>query len=1013
MRLRRSNRLAALILAAVLSAGWGSGAAMAEASSWLHRAWQTDEGLPDNSVTGITQTRDGYLWVATLGGLMRFNGADFKAIPLLNLPGVPNRVVRAMFLDRQDRLWLGMDRGPVICLGPDSARAFSAKEGLPDARVVAMAQDQEGAIWVAFSSGLYRIKGGQVTAFGTAEGLPPGRGSTSVASDARGELWFSRGSQVGLFRDGELHTKLTLNETPVRVCGAASAGLWICAGSQLLKYVEGHEPKEHGRLPGKIEPRVLFEDHSGALWIGTAADGLFRFKDSGLEKVPTSHQEVNCLAEDREGNIWAGTGGGGLNLIQPRAVTLFGREAGLPFESVRSVCEDAAGDIWVALQNGMLARGRNGSWSQVKTEAGWTGGDATCVAADRQGGVWVGTRDRGLQSQRDGVWRVWRRPEGLGSDSVRSILVAADGDVWVATASPNRLFLLRDGKLHALEMHGPTRSIRAMAEGANGTIWIGTSEGQILRVSGQALVSEAAATGPTQLSVRSLHSTPDGALWIGYAGYGVGYLKDGRHARVTAAAGLMDDYPSQILADGRGTMWIAGNHGLFQVRLSELVEVAEGRAERLRSRVFGRSEGLASLQPNFDNFPAVCQAKDGRLWFSMRSGLLMVQPDNVADHPDPPPVLLERVAVDDYPVGLYSSHSPSQTRGAGGLLDLSQPAAALPIPPAHRKLEFDFAALSFASPENVHFRYRLSNFDENWIEAGSQRRAAYPRLPAGNYEFRVLACNNAGVWNETGAALALVVSPFFWQTWWFRSLALVLFTASVIAVVRYVSFRRLRARMQQLEQQAALHKERVRIARDMHDEVGAKLTRLSLLSDMATGQPELPAAARAEVKEISDTARDTIRSFEEIVWAVNPRNDTLADLAHYLCRYAEDFFEGSPVECAFDLPPELPAVTLSTEARHQIFLAAKEALNNALKHARARQVCIRVTLRQGEFGIAVEDDGCGFDSGAPPKRAGAGNGLDNMRERLRSVGGRFECQSQPGQGTRILFHMPAQAAVAG
>ena len=362
---------------------------------------------------------------------------------------------------------------------------------------------------------------------------------------------------------------------------------------------------------------------------------------------------------------------------------------------------------------------------------------------------------------------------------MRSILVATNGDVWIATSSPNRLVLLRDGKLQALEMKGETRSIRAMAEGADGTIWIGTSEGQVLRVSGQALVNEPAVTGPIQLSVRSLHTTPDGALWIGYAGYGVGRLKDGRYTRVTSAAGLMDDYASQIFADGLGAMWIAGNHGLFQVRLSELADVAEGRAKRLRSRVFGRSEGLASLQPNFDNFPAVCRARDGRLWFSMRSGLLMVQPDNFRDHPDPPPVLLERVSVDDYPVALYAGHSPLQTRSVGELLDLRAPAGVLRLPPGHRKVEFEFAALSFASPENVHFRYRLNNFDEKWVEAGTQRRATYPRLPAGDYEFRVLACNNAGVWNETGAALALVVSPFFWQTWWFRALTLTMFTAGV------------------------------------------------------------------------------------------------------------------------------------------------------------------------------------------------------------------------------------------
>ena len=268
------------------------------------------------------------------------------------------------------------------------------------------------------------------------------------------------------------------------------------------------------------------------------------------------------------------------------------------------------------------------------------------------------------------------------------------------------------------------------------------------------------------------------------------------------------------------------------------------------------------------------------------------------------------------------------------------------------------------------------------------------------------------MWNETGAALTLVVPPFFWQQWWFRGLALVLFTAGVAAIVRYVSFRRLRARMQLLEQQAALEKERTRIARDMHDEVGAKLTRLSLLTEMAGGNPDMPASARGDMKEISETARDTIRSFEEVVWAVNPRNDTLADLVHYLCRYAEDFFDGSLVQCGFDLPPEIPPVALPTEVRQQIFLAAKEALNNALKHAKAGRVRVQLALGAGEFKIIIEDDGCGFDPVAPPKRPGGGNGLGNMRERLRGIGGRFECSSRPGGGTRVVFVAPAHCPTA-
>jgi signal transduction histidine kinase len=227
----------------------------------------------------------------------------------------------------------------------------------------------------------------------------------------------------------------------------------------------------------------------------------------------------------------------------------------------------------------------------------------------------------------------------------------------------------------------------------------------------------------------------------------------------------------------------------------------------------------------------------------------------------------------------------------------------------------------------------------------------------------------------------------------------------VIAIVRYVSFRRLRERMRELKQQAALHQERARIARDMHDEVGAKLTRLSLLSEMAGVGAGLSADASADVREISDTARETILAFDEIVWAVNPRNDTLGDLINYVCRHAEEFFEGSPTQCVFDLPQAIPPVMLPTEVRHQVFLASKEALTNLLKYAKASRVCVRLILHAESFELVIEDDGRGFDLESPARRPGGGNGLTNMRERMLGIGARFECISQPEQGTRIIFQV--------
>lgn len=1003
---RRRHRFipALLLLAGLLLSPAMPAVAAEEQANWAYRAWQTDEGLPDNSVTGLAQTSDGYLWVATYGGLMRFNGATFSGI---QLPSLLKKSIRTMLLDRSGRFWLGIDTGSVVCLESNTSRIFSTGDGLPAERVAAMVEDSAGGVWIAYQSVLCQIKDGRVTRFGTSNGWPAGINAW-VTSDARGNVWFSKGGQVGVVRHGVLEDKLTFKETAIRLCGAAPSGLWISAGARVLKYNEQSEPVEVGQLPANTEPQILFEDRAGALWIGTAADGLFRFQNGTLEKVPTSHQSVQCLSEDREGNLWAGTRGGGLALIRVSAVELIGREAGLPFESVASVCEDTEGWIWVASQSGVLTRSHNGQWEVIGAEAGWTGDAATCVAADKKGGVWVGARNRTLSYFHQGAWRTWQRQDGLHNGSVHLIFVAQNDDVWVVTGSPSRLQRLRDGKIgEAYELPGENRTIRTMAEGADGTLWVGTLEGQILRITNSTLVRERAVTEPNGLPVRTVQAMADGTLWIGYAGAGVGCLKDGKFSRVTTAEGLMDDFAQQLLPDRRGGLWIVGNHGLFEVSLAELSVVAADRSVRLRSQIFGRNEGLPNFQPNTTSFPNACQGRDGRLWFATRSGLLVVRPENVHKNPLPPPVLLERVTVDDKTTALYDARSPLQTEHGNGWLDLRKSQAVLQVPPKHRKLELEFSALSFASPENIQFRYKLDNFDEDWIDGGSQHSARYPHLPAGDYQFRVLACNNAGVWNDIGATLAIVVSPFYWQTWWFRILVLLVFTASVVAIVRYVSFRRLRAHMLQLEHQAALEKERTRIARDMHDEVGAKLTRLSLLTDMAGGNPEIPASARGEVKEISDTARETIRSFEEVVWAVNPRNDTLADLVHYLCRYAEDYFDGSPVQCGFDLPPVISPVVLPPELRQQVFLAAKEALNNVLKHAKARHVRLRLAIEADVFKIFIEDDGCGFDSTAPPKRTGGGNGLENMRERLRSVGGRFEFTSQPGRGTGITLIAPA------
>lgn len=974
---------------------------------WFAREWRTDEGLPDNDVSCLAQASDGFLWVGTLGGLERFDGDKFEEFSAQNIVGTPIRGIRALLLDSHGHLWLSMDRGIVLSVQGDIARIYSTNDALPNAQAQIFAEDGEGGIWVSFGQrrNLVRIKDGKLKRFGARDGIPVS-GQSCIATDSKGQLWLAKGQSLLIFRGGEFEMLTTLPTVGLngftRITAAKAGGIWICSGSRLSRYTEAGGLEPVAQLPAGASGTALLEDHSGALWIGTAANGLFRRTDSGLESMPTSHGQIACLLEDREGNIWAGTSGGGLNRLRPRAVALLGRKDGLPFEAVRSVCEDSMGTIWATTQNGLLSRQEGSDWTVVSLPTNWPAAHANCVAAGADGAVWIGTAEYGLVRFQHGSFSNWSTRLGHGGgEAVRGVLVSSTADVWVAL--PMRLERLRGDNLQSIDLPPGARYLRAMTEDPAGNIWAGTSEGQLFRIKDDRVVDETARVQGGPLSIRCLYSTPDGTMWIGYAGAGLGRFQAGRYSRLMPAQGLHDDYISQIIADKKGRLWIAGNRGIFQVALKELSDFADGTVDRVHSVVYGRAEGLPSLEASYDMVPGATRSRDGRIWIAMDSGLAVVHSENIRDNPEPPPVLIERMAVDDRPMALYDSHSPFCAPEVRDLTDLHQPYPSLKLGADYRKLEFDFTALSFAAPENVNFRYRLEGFEDAWNEAGTQRSATYAHLNAGDYRFHVIACNNSGVWNEKGATLAFTVEPFLWQRWWFRLALLGGFTLSLIAIVRYVSFRRLRRQVQQLEQQTLLHKERARIAKDIHDDLGANLTQITLLSELARQDMPTPEKAGAHVEKISATARQVMKSLDEIVWAVNPRNDTLPHLVDYLGQFTIDFLRAPGIRCRLDLPEHPPAINVPADIRHNLFLAVKEALNNIVKHAGAREVRLAVDVSDGTLRVSVKDDGHGFEQS--PDNAWA-DGLRNMRQRMGEIGGDCAIESHAGTGTTITFNVP-------
>jgi signal transduction histidine kinase/ligand-binding sensor domain-containing protein len=989
---------AALLLFAAPAAGHAAD------SLWFARSWDAEEGLPNNTIAGIAQTTDGYLWLGTPSGLVRFDGVNFEDFSPTNFIAAPNRGTIAMMHGRDDSVWLALDRGAVVRLQGGTARAYT--ESLPVSIPNGLAEDAQGRIWVAYRGGaVYRLEAGNASRCAASQGLPEGGDICALATDRYGQVWFAKSGQVGRIRDGNFQMVRRFDPLPARLAPARTGGVWLCQRSHLFRLQDDGRVEDQGEFQAGRGPTiatVMLEDHQGAVWIGTSFSGLFRHDDSGFENVPTTHQEILSLAEDHEGSLWVGTAGGGLNRIRRRAVAVEGSETGLPFAAVQSICEQPDGTLWAVTQNGDLARRVGGKWTPL---AGPDGGaaNAACVTADTHGSIWIGTHLHGLQCWRDGQFVKWGDPPELRGQTLHTLLASRAGDLWIGVEDPPIVFRWRDGALRAFPAPADSRIIRAMAEDLAGNIWVGTSKGVLLKIAGDQLTEVKPRPAEEPASIRCLFAAPDGALWIGYAGWGVGRLKDGRYAEIQATQGLFDNYISHIVDDGQGWLWFGANHGIFKVRQEDLANVAEGRAPRVRSVHYGKSEGLPSLQSTFGESPNVLRSRDGRLWIPMRTALAVVDPEELGERLEPPPVLLTRVTLDEHPIAAYGGMLPGSAVRTAAALPLPAPEARLRLPPGHRRLEFDFTALSFAAPENVQFRYRLEGFDDHWVEGGTRRTPPYPRLPAGDYTFRVTASRSDGTWNPAGATVRLVVAPFLWQTWWFRSGALAAFTFAIIAIVRYVSFRRLHEQLRHLEQQAALHKERARIAKDIHDDVGASLTQIALLGELAQQDRAEPEKAGERTGRISATARHAIKSLDEIVWAVNPRNDTLAHLLDYAGQFALDYLRLAAIRGRLDFPEQTPARELSTDLRHNVFLVVKEAIHNIVKHSRATETWVRATVSDQALEIVIEDNGCGFER--PPDDA-LSDGLRNMRQRLADVGGECRIESRPGHGTTVSVRLP-------
>jgi signal transduction histidine kinase len=547
-------------------------------------------------------------------------------------------------------------------------------------------------------------------------------------------------------------------------------------------------------------------------------------------------------------------------------------------------------------------------------------------------------------------------------------------------------------------------------EDHQGNLWVGSHAGLHRFRDGQ-FTSLTTSNGLSSDFVGPLLADPDGTLWIG-SDKGLNRLKDGHVTRYTTAHGLAENIVANLLEDDAGWFWTMGHHGIHRMRKQDLNDLAEGKRPRIQTISYGEADGMLSSEGNVGVFPNTCQTADGLLWFPTTRGVVVIEPHEMATHDRPPPVVIEQILADnklifgDDVAEEVSAPDPASQRANEAAKTCPSPAPAptgLRLAPGRaRGLEFRFTANTFVAPEKVRFRFKLDGHDADWQEAGTRRTAFYTDLAPGAYRFRVLAINHHGIESAAPAEFAFSLAPFFYQTDWF-------YAASALGILLSAwGLHRLRVgilgRHQALEQQLALALQRERIAKDMHDDLGASLTQISLLTEHARRDPTNSLAVAADVEKIAQTARHTAEAAEEIVWTVNPRHDSLDSLATYLCQLAREQLESTDIRLRLEMPEPWPTLPLPSDVRHNLVLFVKEAIHNVIKHSGAHQVTVGLSCDHLTLVVTVADDGHGLlaaAEAAKTHRHSSGNGLINMRQRIESIGGQFQVRSQPGKGTTV------------
>lgn len=952
--------------------------------------WTERDGLPQSSVHAIAQTKDGYLWVGTRDGLARFDGVTFTVFNADQTQGLGANDIRALYEDSEGTLWIGTFNGGVSRYRDGQFTLFTQADGLPSNGVLEIVQDRDGSLWMGTWAGVARwLPDGEKRIFKSSHGLA-GETAWSLCADGSGVIWIGTTRGLNRVSNGTISTLREpaggLRDAVRDVYVDRDGVIWIgTIGRGLVRY-DGMRFSTFSVRDGLADNRVrtILQDSKGNLWVGTW-NGLSRLQNGEIASYTTDdglpHPFVEVLFEDSEGSLWVGTRGGGLARLRDGKFTIFSTREGLSSNQSKSVYQARDGSVWIGSSGGGVSCLRHGRVTNYTTAHGLLSNLVRAIGEDANGQLWVGTgQPASLSRFQDGQFVSFGPEQGfLIEHRVRAIYGDRKGNLWVG-GDAGGLARYRDGQFSYFSAADglPSPLIRVITEDRAGNLWVGT-EGGLCRFQNGELAIFTSKDGLAHDAVYSIHEDSEGVLWLGTQ-RGLSRYRDGVFSSFTTGDGLAQDLIFHVLEDDRGNLWMSSNRGIFSIAKAQLNALAAGQISKLSCALYGVADGLKTAQCEGGAQPAGWRLADGRLCFATVNGVALLNPELIHRNERLPPVLIEKVLV------------------ANQSLDLSRPAR---LGPNSRSFRFQYTALSFIAPERVRFRYKLEGLEKDWVEADTRRFAVYNELPPGAYQFRVIACNNDGVWNEGGASFAFTLAPRFYQTTWFY------WVCAAVAALGAWSFHRQRMRRAQA-QFALVLAERNRIARELHDTLAQGFAGIGFqLEAVATKLTEAPVQAQQHLNLALTMVRHSLGEARRSV--MNLRSSALenGDLAKALTETARQLMANRMVDV--EVQTRGPVRPLPPKIENNVLRVGQEAITNSLRHSKAGKLKIGLDYRPAKVVLRVEDDGEGFDVSGELPTHGAHFGLLGMRERAKQMGGRLEVKSQSGLGTQVVLEVPVQS----